>query len=1155
MSVKQGLSKLKEVYDKPKGEYEPNLVNILGEQVSFVDTGLSESEQIIVPFEKYYRPDKLDEQDFELLKRTMRQVFAGLSKELRDPSTGEVLEGDLSETTSADPYPPCGEREKYLVLASLLHRAKLLRQQLYEMGILNKEQLLNRIEELNTSGKEKDIQGADTVLARTHLNHLDKLQKFIDKYLDEQKCINIGDIAYQDLELDLNDERVKELLKQFVFFILQGHYPLEAYRKTNPTAPGFIGRLEKNPLKDFGKFMEDYKKTGSPIPESIAKVLESTNMDEKTMQAAVDAKIQEEKKKLIQDILKRFPSNDPFLASIKGITDPVTIVDRLRERLQEFQKEISTLKNEKLALEKRAQDCDKALAALRLEKQRVDKQVADGLATLELMKGNEAMVAQLKEQQQSAQQEIQKKVDELTTLRNEYNARALDMDTRINGLTVNNQALQDENQTLQERLRVLEDTQAKNEVSVLKLQEEYQAKLNKATLLADERQKAVLAAQDAQGVAENELREKIAELETAQANFNTQKELMGKKELQIIELTQKVSDAEKAVTTNNEEMSKLKEQLNQVKADLDTQTKLVQEKSEAILDIQTNLDTQTSKVGTQSSQLEAKEQELEKLTKEKQQAVKEATDCAAREAGLLAQIKTLEETSSGDVQKVGTLTQQLETLRKEKTELEFETNQQKSELDALAKKLETEEQQSKEKDETISKLRKELVMTSKALKTLPYIHANETNKLKETIETQSGQIKTLEQTVEQKDQQLKTKQADFDASLDKNRQMFEQSLQRTKEQYASIFNEAKAELTGMTNRYVEENQQKELLKDAIKDIAESIGTNTPVVISDDVDESKSLRDIVTALTSKTGTAVPRSISVDPSLNHCYLITLATFLWNLNFVNEDAHAKVIKDILVETFNGGKHQRTSITLNGLYSDFGCGAKSTTTSSCTGPSQEAKNLAEAFPEDKEQCVCLCEEGKACSAVYGLQETATIKYFLEFFSLLMTTMTKDPSNLTELKRIAYKSNKGDPTQYEGGKAIDEAKQIKFIHFIKQFEAKLNVFFNEHKSIYQKESKTDQTAIMSKGFLQICNEHLLEKFKPVGATELLSRYVILPKGKTGDIPTIDLQWKDPAGKDKTPLSNLNYAVLFYAFLIVLRDYLNKVKNSSPCPLPKVLEK
>jgi hypothetical protein len=70
----------------------------------------------------------------------MRRLFDGTRKAVADPDTGED-----SDTFVKEPLPPCSEKEKYLVLDSLLHRKRVLFQQLYNQGILTPDEIKKKI--------------------------------------------------------------------------------------------------------------------------------------------------------------------------------------------------------------------------------------------------------------------------------------------------------------------------------------------------------------------------------------------------------------------------------------------------------------------------------------------------------------------------------------------------------------------------------------------------------------------------------------------------------------------------------------------------------------------------------------------------------------------------------------------------------------------------------------------------------------------------------------------------------------------------------------------------------------------------------------------------------------------------------------------------
>ena len=328
--------------------FQYNLITILGENVALTPTGLAPSETTIVEFDRYYLPPDISGNDAVLLKNTMRQVFENKLKKVVNTDSGEELDDKVIQA-----FPPCGEEEKALVLKSLIHRKAVLEQQLFNIGIKTPEELRAKINEMAKTKKDEAIQGQDSMLARQHLVHYLRLKRFINTYNDQQYCIYLEDIAYGEMQQELTDERVIELLKQFVFFVLQSHHPLDDYKKSDPTAPAFL-------KEKFDAFLETYTDNDLPIPQAIASVLEATELSPEAMEDEILRRV----KKCRDDILKKIQTNllptDPFWKRVKDKTDLDSVIDALLQYPKDLLVEIKTLEAEKAALESKGNTVDQA---------------------------------------------------------------------------------------------------------------------------------------------------------------------------------------------------------------------------------------------------------------------------------------------------------------------------------------------------------------------------------------------------------------------------------------------------------------------------------------------------------------------------------------------------------------------------------------------------------------------------------------------------------------------------------------------------------------------------------------------------------------------------------------------------------------------------
>jgi hypothetical protein len=115
-------------------------------------------------------------------------------------------------------------------------------------------------------------------------------------------------------------------------------------------------------------------------------------------------------------------------------------------------------------------------------------------------------------------------------------------------------------------------------------------------------------------------------------------------------------------------------------------------------------------------------------------------------------------------------------------------------------------------------------------------------------------------------------------------------------------------------------------------------------------------------------------------------------------------------------------------------------------------------------------------------------------------------------------------------------------ILYIEELFKKLKVLLGEYKSLYSRLDLETHFASLV-GNLMIVNQPLING-------TLLDRYLVQDEGGV----RIDTKTE----KDSVEPSTINYAVIFYCFLVVMRDNLNHIQNTAKtaqCPLPPFLVK
>jgi predicted nucleic acid-binding Zn-ribbon protein len=549
--------------DGSKEGFDFQVVSIVGEQVSFVPTKLSPLETAIVQFDEYYKPEGISEEDFRILKNTMKFLFSSKQKPL----------GESKETTR-EIYPPCQEKEKQLVLESLLHRKRVLQQQMFDLGvIMYPEQLQKKINELRNDGKldemlrrkqELPIRGKETLLGDYHLQHWLALDRFIQDYDSQALCIDILDISHKGMTLDLTDDTIRELLQQFVFFMLQGSHPLPDYNKTDPTSPAFISRLKRNPMGDkFPTYLTTYKSKKLPISPIIAKVLEATNLDPASMRNEVNRLVDEEKKKILIVIQQIIPPRHPIWRSIGDKTDIRQIVETLWQNLQDADSLIDGLRKEIETLKERVKNCEKAQALLTIQKRRLDIRIQQ--LTAELVASQDSDLAKTRR--------IEKLEEEKRILEERIRANqaaveeARGKDASIAQLRTEKQEIEDE--LAQTNLELLEEREKVGTLEEEKrLCQEELARV-KAQLEEEQGKDAVIASLNAEKHALTEelegLKAQITDLEAAVEAGKAKNATIADLQKQLADLQAQFADLEGKKTTLEEELARANADLEKEK--------------------------------------------------------------------------------------------------------------------------------------------------------------------------------------------------------------------------------------------------------------------------------------------------------------------------------------------------------------------------------------------------------------------------------------------------------------------------------------------------------------------------------------------------------------------------------------------------------------
>jgi DNA repair exonuclease SbcCD ATPase subunit len=319
---------------------EPEIVNVLGEQVAFESTGFAPSEKFMVEFDTKYKYPGMSDAEATTVKKLFRKLFSSASTFLPSPK---------------QPSPPCSDKEKDLLVKTLQHRFGSLRNELIA---------------------ERQSQ-SDSLRLRQILDHMERMKKYLDFVESTTSCQEVDEDILAESLGDLSEEQIQELLKQFVFFILQGQHPLEKFVGRDPNPKGFVARLDRNPISNFPEFMDEYRSKKYPIPLTIAKVLDATKLDIEALRAEMKKACDEKIKAILQMIQESIEPEDPFWNGLDK-TNLESIVDKLLDLIEELRIDLEEC-------DKKVQDAERGIIVTQNEKDGFDAEKAALLEKLRIL--------------------------------------------------------------------------------------------------------------------------------------------------------------------------------------------------------------------------------------------------------------------------------------------------------------------------------------------------------------------------------------------------------------------------------------------------------------------------------------------------------------------------------------------------------------------------------------------------------------------------------------------------------------------------------------------------------------------------------------------------------------------------------------------------
>jgi DNA repair exonuclease SbcCD ATPase subunit len=323
---------------------EPQIVNVLGEQVALNQINLPPAEKYLVSFEAKYKYEGMTGAEEQTVKNLFVQLFSASSP---------FLPG------KTQPEPPCSAPEKQVLLKSLQHRFDSLRNELV--------------------GERKT--GSNSLRLRQIVEHVQRLKNYIDFLQTTETCQEMDEDILGEALGDLTDEQILQLLRQFVFFVLQGRHPLKTFLGKDPNPKGFVARLSRNPITNFDAFLQDYKDQKYSIPIPIEKVLAVTQLGLDEMKEEVKNTMGEKTNAILQMIGDIIPEDDEFWngldktnleSVIQRLLDTMSNLylelDECNEKRNELEGALVEMSNEKDALEGEVQALQTKIAILEAEK-------------------------------------------------------------------------------------------------------------------------------------------------------------------------------------------------------------------------------------------------------------------------------------------------------------------------------------------------------------------------------------------------------------------------------------------------------------------------------------------------------------------------------------------------------------------------------------------------------------------------------------------------------------------------------------------------------------------------------------------------------------------------------------------------------------------
>jgi hypothetical protein len=1069
--------------------YVVNLLNILGENVSLTPTNLAPSEMAIVEFDRYYVPPDISGNDLILLKNTMREVFDNKLKQIIDTESGEELPDKESKV-----YPPCGAAEKAMVLKSLLYRKDILEQQLYNIGIKTPDELRNTLNDMNETSINAPLQGRNSLLARTYLTQYLRLKNFINKYDAQQFCIHLEDIAYGDLQLDLTDKKVQELLRQFVFFVLQGHHPLEDFKKTDPTAPRFLQRLTQKPLGEprFKEFLDTYRANKLPIPPSIAKVLEASNMDPAAMKDAIDTQIKEEQAKLLDTIRAAIPPTDAFWKRVSEKENLKSILDALLLYPKDLLNEIKRLEASVRACEDKQKTLEQAKRLLENQKDAMTRLIASLQADLAKATGKDEQIRLLGEQRDAALADFNARLGEITA-RNAQLGQQLAASQQALARTIDSKRVLDaELATLRARNLELERIAAEANTNLEGLRRTHEAQLQAERQRAEEAATGRATAEQALQASRQETSDRVAEVASIRAELGASNEAIRARDADIAALRQQLQQRELQeneirgqITAKTNELRDTNAQLGEVRTALEA----AQEEARALR--QQSLDSKSAEE-EKASQIQELERTILQLTSERDNLAIQVKACEKEKEGLKS-------SASGTKAEVAAVAARLQTAEEQKAAAQSENERLKARLAQLeAQVLDAAENVAQQKG--IVKQRDATIEGQSAALAAKTNELGEEKKRADAAEGKVAEIAASKDALE----------ASFSKQLDATektlRAQFADEMGRAKGEFERILGDAKGESDAQTATIREAHSA---LRDVVLAIAAQEEPSTLAPKLEALPEREALQTILQRLSASTTAATVASVA-PPALMQCYYVFLVSFLWQTNFPT----------LLTNATTHPGYTREKICYNFFNSVFNTGVDP---GDPTGKAKLGKGLEGLYVKLKTNPK-ITEITLMRDFFLILQSLARAMESSDTKPIVFSKAAEEQTRLTDYLKALITQLSTLSRVYAGKMTMPASASGSFSERAQAALAELN-----------EEDETGGTPSLLADF----TKYYMSAHQYGLPTEIFAKRIII----------------DDEGVKLGVTGDLNYAVLFYCFLLLMRDYLILIENTgAQCKLPNFLK-